>query len=254
MKCMERFRLPWKHCDSGIFAADAGDLPSRFRFDLQRFADGDKTEEPTAKKRSDAAKKGQVGKSQELSTAFVLLIGFAVIKALWKQIYTNIAGYTIYIFGHLNQTVDVENVLTLFGGIMVIIARTAFPIMLAVMAIGLAVNLAQTGLIFSTDKLEPKLENLNPINGVGRLFSKRSLIELVKSLLKIGIIGFFIYNNLKDEIFTMPQFIFYDLYLFTKIVFFLILVHLVLDFVIYHLFKSQKFNFGMKMRKNFLKT
>ena len=45
MKCMERFRLPWKHCDSGIFAADAGDLPSRFRFDLQRFADGDKTEE-----------------------------------------------------------------------------------------------------------------------------------------------------------------------------------------------------------------
>ena len=205
---MERFRLPWKHCDSGIFAADAGDLPSRFRFDLQRFADGDKTEEPTAKKRSDAAKKGQVGKSQELSTAFVLLIGFAVIKALWQQIYTNIAGYTIYIFGHLNQTVDVENVLTLFGGIMVIIARTALPIMLAVMAIGLAVNLAQTGLIFSTDKLEPKLENLNPINGVGRLFSKRSLIELVKSLLKIGIIGFFIYNNLKDEIFTMPQFIF----------------------------------------------
>lgn len=183
----------------------------RFRFDLQRFADGDKTEEPTAKKRSDAAKKGQVGKRQELSTAFVLLIGFAVIKVLWQQIYTTIAGYTIYIFGHLNQTVDVENVLTLFIGVVIIIAKTAMPIMLAVMAVGLAINLAQTGLIFSTEKLEPKLDNLNPINGVGRMFSKRSLVELVKSLLKIAIIGFFIYNYLKDEIFTMPQFIFYDL-------------------------------------------
>ena len=210
MKCMERFRLPCRHCNSKALSAEEQQAV-RFRFDLQRFADGDKTEEPTAKKRSDAAKKGQVGKSQELSTAFVLLIGFAVIKVLWEQIYDTIAGYTVYIFSHLNQTVDVENVLTLFIGVVIIIAKTAMPIMLAVMVVGLAINLAQTGLIFSTEKLEPKLDNLNPINGVGRMFSKRSIVELVKSLLKIAVIGFFIYNYLKDEIFTMPQFIFYDL-------------------------------------------
>ncbi len=184
---------------------------ARFRFSLQRFADGDKTEEPTAKKRQDAAKKGQVGKSQELSTAFVLLIGFFVIKALWEQIYANIAGYTIYIFGHLNQNVDVENVIQLFIGMGVIFVKTAMPIMLAVMVVGLAVNFFQVGLNVSTDKIQPKFDNLNPINGVGRMFSKRSLVELVKSVLKIVVIGFFIYNYLKDEIFTMPQFIFYDL-------------------------------------------
>jgi len=184
---------------------------ARFRFSLQRFADGDKTEEPTAKKRQDAAKKGQVGKSQELSTAFVLLIGFFVIKALWEQIYANIAGYTIYIFGHLNQNVDVENVIQLFIGMGVIFVKTAMPIMLAVMVVGLAVNFFQVGLNVSAEKIQPKFDNLNPINGVGRMFSKRSLVELVKSVLKIVVIGFFIYNYLKDEIFTMPQFIFYDL-------------------------------------------
>lgn len=184
---------------------------ARFRFSLQRFADGDKTEEPTAKKRQDAAKKGQVGKSQELSTAFVLLIGFFVIKALWEQIYANIAGYTIYIFGHLNQNVDVENVIQLFIGMGVIFVNTAMPIMLAVMVVGLAVNFFQVGLNVSAEKIQPKFDNLNPINGVGRMFSKRSLVELVKSVLKIVVIGFFIYNYLKDEIFTMPQFIFYDL-------------------------------------------
>lgn len=184
---------------------------ARFHFCLQRFADGDKTEEPTAKKRQDAAKKGQVGKSQELSTAFVLLIGFFVIKALWEQIYANIAGYTIYIFGHLNQNVDVENVIQLFIGMGVILVKTAMPIMLAVMVVGLAVNFFQVGLNVSAEKIQPKFDNLNPINGVGRMFSKRSLVELVKSVLKIVVIGFFIYNYLKDEIFTMPQFIFYDL-------------------------------------------
>ena len=208
MKCMERYSLPCRLCSREERFAR---VRARFRFSLQRFADGDKTEEPTAKKRQDAAKKGQVGKSQELSTAFVLLIGFFVIKALWEQIYANIAGYTIYIFGHLNQNVDVENVIQLFIGMGVIFVKTAMPIMLAVMVVGLAVNFFQVGLNVSTDKIQPKFDNLNPINGVGRMFSKRSLVELVKSVLKIVVIGFFIYNYLKDEIFTMPQFIFYDL-------------------------------------------
>ncbi|MGN0957400.1 MAG: flagellar biosynthesis protein FlhB [Selenomonas bovis] len=205
---MERYPLPCRLCSREERFAR---VRARFRFSLQRFADGDKTEEPTAKKRQDAAKKGQVGKSQELSTAFVLLIGFFVIKALWEQIYANIAGYTIYIFGHLNQNVDVENVIQLFIGMGVIFVNTAMPIMLAVMVVGLAVNFFQVGLNVSAEKIQPKFDNLNPINGVGRMFSKRSLVELVKSVLKIVVIGFFIYNYLKDEIFTMPQFIFYDL-------------------------------------------
>ena len=185
--------------------------PSFPVFDLQRFADGEKTEEPTAKKRADAAKKGQVARSQELNTAFVLLIGFTMVKFLWESIYGNIAEYTIYIYSHLMRSMDTESIIELFLGIILLLTKTAFPIMLAILAIGLAVNFYQVGLLFNTEKLEPKLSNLNPINGFGRIFSKRSLVELLKSLFKIAVIGFFLYNYLKDEIPFLPQFIYYDL-------------------------------------------
>ena len=183
----------------------------RLCFDLQLFAEGEKTEEPTAKKRSDARKKGQVGRSQELNTAFVLLIGFFILKVLWEYIYGEIANYTTYIYGHLMQSVDTETVLQLFIGIMIVLAKTVLPVMFAILIMGLGINLFQVGLKFSTEAIEIKLDKLNPINGFGRMFSKRTLVELVKSILKIVIIGFFLYNYLKDEIFVMPQFIYYDL-------------------------------------------
>ena len=206
MRCMGKSRSLCRPC-----SRDDDITKPRFRFSLQRFADDSKTEQPTPKKRADAARKGQVGKSQEVSTAFVLLVAFFVIKVLWEWIYGNLAAYAVYIFSHLNQTIDVETILQLFLGMILILARTSFPIMISVMIVGLAVNIAQGGFYFNTDKIGFDPNKLNPINGFGRFFSKRALVELVKSLLKIAIIGFFIYNYLKGEILTMPQFIFYDL-------------------------------------------
>ena len=205
MKCMGI--SPWPCRPSN----DKAENWRGFHFDLQLFAEGEKTEEPTAKKRSDARKKGQVGKSQELNTAFVLLVGFFILKILWEYIYGEIANYTVYIFGHLMQSVDTETVLQLFIGIMLVLAKTVLPVMLAILIMGLAINLYQVGLIFSTEVIGVKLDKLNPITGFGRMFSKRTLVELVKSILKIIIIGFFLYNYLKDEIPAMPQFIYYDL-------------------------------------------
>ena len=199
MKCMETSEWPLKLCNKSFY------------FDLQLFAGDDKTEEPTAKKRADAKKKGQVGRSTEISTAFVLLTGFFVLKVLWENIYTSIANYTTYIFTHLNQPVDTENISRLFIGIMEILATTALPIMLAIMIIGLGVNFFQVGLNFNTEAIGFKLDKLNPINGFGRIFSKRSLVELFKSLFKIAVIGYFLYTILSQQLLAMPQFIYFDL-------------------------------------------
>lgn len=199
MKCMETSELPLKLCNKSFY------------FDLQLFAGDDKTEEPTAKKRADAKKKGQVGRSTEISTAFVLLTGFFVLKVLWENIYTSIANYTTYIFTHLNQPVDTENISRLFIGIMEILATTSLPIMLAIMIIGLGVNFFQVGLNFNTEAIGFKLDKLNPINGFGRIFSKRSLVELFKSLFKIAVIGYFLYTILSQQLLAMPQFIYFDL-------------------------------------------
>ena len=186
---------------------------SRFFFNLQLFADdgGEKTEEPTAKKKSDARNKGQVAKSQELNAAFVLFVGFWAMKILGTNIYREIADYTAYIFGHLNTTVDTETVIRIFLGMVMILLKTAFPIMVAIMLIGLAINLVQVGWNFTTEPLGFDLGKLNPINGFGRMFSKRSLVELLKSLFKILIIGLFLYENLKDEILHMPKLLYLDL-------------------------------------------
>ena len=199
MKCMEIYHLQY-----------ALSYRSSFVFDLQRFA-GEKTEEPTAKKRADARKKGQVARSQEINSAFVLLIGFFGLKLLWDSIYSTIATYTTYVFSNLNQTVDTENILRIFIGIVIILAKTAFPIMLFIMLIGLAINFFQVGLNFNTESIEFKLDKLNPINGFGRIFSKRSLVELVKSFFKILVIGFFLYRFIHEQILAMPQFMFFDL-------------------------------------------
>ena len=217
MKCTRQFQSHSKHLrpemsdePTKIFD-DEKTIPA-FVFDLQRFAEGgDKTEEPTAKKRADARKKGQVAKSQELNTAFVLLMGFLVLRILWEYIYVNIAEYTTYLYSHLAQSVTTEGISELFIGIMILLAKTVLPVMFAILVIGLAINLFQVGFMFSTEQLEFKLDKLNPINGFGRIFSKRSLIELVKSIFKIIIIGYFLYLYLKDQVPLLPQFIFFDL-------------------------------------------
>ncbi len=211
MICIQAFRrrLNSFHLDD----IDIKSVPAKnFTFDLQRFAEGDKTEEPTSKRREDAKKKGQIAKSQELNTAFVLLAGFLVIKLLWEYMYFNVADYSAYIFSHLHETgTSIEDVMKIFLDVVQVMVTTAFPVMFGVLIFALGINIYQVGFMFSTEKLEPKLSNLNPINGFGRLFSKRALVELIKSLFKIIVIGFFLYLYLKDEIPFMPYFIYFDL-------------------------------------------
>ena len=192
---------------SDLFLRDEFLIPKNF-FDLQRFDEGgEKTEEPTDKKRGDARKRGQVAKSQELNATFVLLGGFLGLRILWDYIYGNIASYATRIFSNLGGEVSTESVGEIFLGVIVLLGKTSLPIMLGIMACGLAVNFYQVGFLLTTEPIGFKLSKLNPINGFGRFFSKRALIELVKSL----VIGFFLYLFLKDEIPYMPYFIYYDL-------------------------------------------
>ena len=197
---------------SNLSALDSVEKFPVLNFDLQKFAEGEKTEEPTSKKRNDARNKGQVARSQELNAAFVLLAGFFVLRVLWINIYTNIAEYSAHIFSNLaTNSVTNEAIMQTFLEIIQLLTKTSFPVMLGIMLVGLAINFYQVGFVISTEKLEFDLNKLNPINGFGRLFSKRSIVELFKSLFKILIIGFFLYLYLKDEIPFMPYFIYYDL-------------------------------------------
>ncbi len=198
MKCMET--------STSLFAL----CGKTFVFDLQLFA-GEKTEDPTAKRMSDARQKGNIPKSQEINTVFVLLAGFWTLNILGASIYKEICAFMTHILSQPVDTVNTETVMRIFISMVVVLVKTAFPIMGVIMLMGLIINFLQVGINFTTEPLGFKLENLNPINGFGRIFSKRSLVELVKSLFKILIIGSFIYTYLKDEIAQMPYMLYIDL-------------------------------------------
>ena len=204
MRCMETSPSPYGQYNKKY-------RQSLFQFDLQLFA-GEKTEEPTAKRKADARKKGQVGKSQEINAAFVLLAGFMVLKVLGGNAVAEIMNYSTYIYGNLNVDINEESIMQMFIGMIILLAKTSIPLMVFIMIIGLAMNLAQVGLNFSTETISFDPNKLNPINGAKRMFSKRSLVELIKSLLKIIIIGYFIITYLKDEVFQIPKLIYMDIF------------------------------------------
>ncbi|MDU4959892.1 MAG: flagellar biosynthesis protein FlhB [Sporomusaceae bacterium] len=189
------------------FSPCSPDRPASFSFDLQRF-NGEKTEEATPKRRSEARQKGQVAKSTELNSAFILLSAFFALKMLGPYIYGSLTDFMRHIFSGLadfsTQTVTLQMVSLLFLEISLVLFRIIIPIMLTIAVISLAINFMQVGFTLTFEPLLFKFDRLNPLAGVKRLISKRSLVELAKSLLKIAIIGYFVYRFINREIEFIP--------------------------------------------------
>ncbi|VBB08079.1 type iii secretion system substrate exporter [Lucifera butyrica] len=169
-------------------------------FDLQLF-NGEKTEEPTSKRKNEAREKGQVAKSSEINATFIILTAFLVLKIAGGYIYENLTAYMGYMFSQLAvHDFSNEGLQTLFLQFALVFVKAVFPVMITILVIAVAINVLQVGFVFSTEGLMPDLGRINPLNGFQRLFSKRSLVELVKSLFKVLIIGYFIYSFIYKEI------------------------------------------------------
>ncbi len=165
------------------------------------FRDDDRTEPATPKRREEAREKGQVAKSREIPSAFIILGGTLV----------------IYFAGHYMQNrllITTQRFLSQSGelkltdtnlyhlGIFVIrdCTLTLLPILISLIVIGILSNYFQTGLLLSTKPLEPDLNRINPINGLKRIISLTAFVELFKSILKLLIIGFVSYKIIKSEL------------------------------------------------------
>ncbi|MDC3416379.1 flagellar biosynthesis protein FlhB [Aquibacillus salsiterrae] len=159
------------------------------KLDLQFFA-GEKTEKATPKKRQDTRKKGQVAKSQDVNTAlllFFIFILFIVIgdnsRTIMTDMYTK--SFTEYIHWDVTETNLYQILIELF----IEVNKAMAPIMAVAIVAGLASNFLQIGFLFTTEPLKMDLKKIDPIQGAKRVFSARALVELVKSLLKITIVG-----------------------------------------------------------------
>jgi flagellar biosynthetic protein FlhB len=173
-------------------------------FDLQLFA-GEKTEEATAKRKGEARQKGQVAKSTEVNSVFIILAAFFTLKLIGSYIYDELTRYMQFSFSNVAVAdITINSIREIFLGFAIVFLKTALPVMCVILIVSLTINFIQVGFLFSFEPLMPKFSKLNPITGFGRLFSKRSLVELVKSLLKIIIIGYFIYRFMRKQIEQIP--------------------------------------------------
>ncbi|KAB7668653.1 flagellar biosynthesis protein FlhB [Bacillus sp. B1-b2] len=163
---------------------------------LQFFA-GEKTEKATPKKRQDTRKKGQVAKSQDVNTAVVLLIVFGVLSFTGKYMLEGLMSIMNHNFSDLMLTsLTVNNFRTIFINILMEVGLLLAPILAAAFVAALIANYMQVGILFSTESIHFKLEKINPLSGFKRMFSIRSIVELLKSMLKIIIIGLVVFSVL----------------------------------------------------------
>ncbi|RFU61542.1 flagellar biosynthesis protein FlhB [Peribacillus glennii] len=178
------------------------------QLDLQFFS-GEKTEKATPKKRQDSRKKGQVSKSQDVNTAIVLLAVFMLFTAIGPFMRDSILGIFTESFQEPMLTeLTEENVQTIFLEMLRKTAIILAPIMAVALIAGVAANIMQTGFLFSTEAIQFKLEKIDPIKGFKRIFSMRAIVELLKSILKISIVGlvtFLVIWQRMEEIMTLSQ-------------------------------------------------
>jgi flagellar biosynthetic protein FlhB len=170
---------------------------------LQLFAGGDdKTEKATPKKRQDARKKGQVLQSKEITSAFVLLFIFVALRLLGRYMYNEITYFTKVV---ITEYVKIPDLYTLHGISKLFmlsaieLVKICGPILAVALITGLVAEYAQVGFLFTFENLGFKFNRISPLSGLKRIFSLRSVVELVKSIIKLIIVGFIAYSYIKSE-------------------------------------------------------
>jgi len=165
--------------------------------------DMEKTEEPTSKKLEDARKEGNVPKSMETSGFIVLFVAIIVIIFYLKYVTFYIEKfyrfYTSFIGVEITKNVVFELIIQSAINFFILLA----PLFGAVIIAGILGNVAQFGFLFTTKPIMPKFEKINPIKGLKRLFSVKTLVEGVKMTLKVAVafsVGAWLFAGFLKEI------------------------------------------------------
>lgn len=192
----------------GEAGTPVGSRPLPWPLDLQLFAEGgEKTEPATPRRRQEARRKGQVFKSVDLSSAVILLVGFAVIYLTLPYMLGLMKDFLQRYFSNPVPDFTIAFACAVLLDAMVVTARMVTPLLGAMLVAGLLVNLLQVGLVFSGEGVTIKPERLNPVEGFKRIFSKRAMVELAKSLLKIGLVGWVVYAVIRKHLGLFPRFV-----------------------------------------------
>ncbi|MFH1862302.1 MAG: flagellar biosynthesis protein FlhB [bacterium] len=150
----------------------------------------EKTEQPSPKRKEEARKKGNVAKSYELNSALVLLTALSALAIFGGYLLTHLQASQRFLLGNLcNIELTPDLLPGYFSAGLRFLLVLLLPILLPILLVGVAVNLIQSGFLLSPEAIKPNLGKINPLQGIKKLKSRRSLIELIKGLIKILIVG-----------------------------------------------------------------
>ncbi|MED4989875.1 MULTISPECIES: flagellar biosynthesis protein FlhB [Bacillaceae] len=162
---------------------------NELRLDLQFFA-GEKTEKATPRKRQEVREKGQVAKSADINTAIVMLVVFLVLYFLgtfYKEKLLHFMYQSFEQYARVDLTIDSVHRLSITW--LKNMAMLVAPIFFAAVIAACLANFLQVGFLFTTEPLKMKWNRLDPVQGFKRMISLRAIVELLKSLLKISVVG-----------------------------------------------------------------
>lgn len=163
---------------------------------------GEKTEAPTAKRRAEARRRGQIARSQELVSVAVLLAAYLVILAAGATLFHQLRVLLETVFRSLAmRDITPDQAHAYMVALALWTGQLVAPIVLALLLAGLVVTVAQTGLLLTFEPLKPNLGRLNVVAGFGRLFARRTaLVDLAKALVKLLIVGFVVWKTVEDRL------------------------------------------------------
>ncbi len=159
----------------------------------------EKTEQPTEKRLEDARKKGQVAQSPELASCFIILfVSVFLYYAIGKGFSSMFLVYSRCI-RNLNIEVTQGSVHSILSFAVWEWLFIVVPVFAILIVLGVFSSFVQTGFMWSFEALVPKFETLNPAKGITKLLSKKSFFELLKSVIKIGVLGYIFYSLIMNQ-------------------------------------------------------
>jgi flagellar biosynthesis protein FlhB len=151
----------------------------------------DRTEKPTPKRRSEARAKGQVARSQDLTSATGLLAAFAALVVGGPHMLVQLEGVVIRGLAQAGDTrlATQRGIGSVGLWALGAFAKTVAPVVIAALIAGLLANVAQVRLKLTPAALTPSFSRLSPVSGLKRVFGPAGLVETAKALLKLVIVG-----------------------------------------------------------------
>jgi flagellar biosynthetic protein FlhB len=167
----------------------------------------EQTEKPTPKRRSDARKKGQVPRSAELPGSVIFLAGIFIIYAFFPHIVDGVQASVRGAYAHVTpvQEPTIRSAWLLIAQAIAPLGVFLLVLFGAAFVIGILVNIAQFGVLFSLQAIKPSFAKLNPLTGLQRMFSKQIGVNLLKQLAKLAAVLIILYQTIAGNIGMFAQ-------------------------------------------------